>query len=935
VEIILVVTLIGLSFGIGGLPLINWISILLTGQNLNQVGTGNISVSAAFYHGGKLVGILAVISEAAKGIGVVLLARILLSGAEFWQIIAIIALVWGRYSLAKGAGTTNAFWGIVTYDIWSAVLTLSLGGLVFKIWRQRQITKIVILILLGLIIIWRHLQQPGVIIAIIALCLSLGWIIRDVPDDLTLSTSKVNPESRKMFNFFRGPDTLISLEKSLSSLKFGAKAANLSQLKGWGYLVPDGWVIDSDTSLESILAVVNPSGENPLVVRSSVVGEDDCYISAAGQYETKLNITNRSELAEAIADCLASYQSINAEKYRQDQGQKEQKMALIVQKQVKGVFSGVAFSRDPLNPGDETVLIEAFPGDASLVVSGKVTPQSYRVKVNEDKTRDNFSLSQAEVIDAIAQIARELETRYHGIPQDIEWTYDGQCLWLLQTRPITTLQPLWTRKIASEVIPGVIKPLTWSINRPLTCGVWGEIFTLVLGKRAEGLDFTATATLHWGRAYFNASLLGDIFRRMGLPPESLEFLTRGAKMSKPPLQSTLINIPGLFRLLGREWRLAKDWERDNRLYFQPLLASLKTPATDLSPQEIIKRINEILNVLKQATYYSILAPLSLALRQGIFKVDITSLDNSMTPEVQSLRSLSELARKTALLVPNPSSSQDLFNSLSQSTQGQVILGKFQDLLSRYAYLSETATDISISRWGDHPNLVQEQFYQLLNQPQPPVREKPSNNLRGKIVQQRLNLKGQVTEVYSQLLAHLRWSFLALGEKLGKIDSKESLFWLEYSEITENQINLEIIRERKANWQEFTKLTNIPYIVYGNYPGELNSEELTLTGENLTGIGASPGEKTGIIKVVRNFADLSGINKEMILVVPYTDSGWGPFLAQAGGIIAEVGGILSHGAIIAREYGIPAVMDLHNATEIFKNGQKVKINGQRGIVETIK
>jgi pyruvate,water dikinase len=161
------------------------------------------------------------------------------------------------------------------------------------------------------------------------------------------------------------------------------------------------------------------------------------------------------------------------------------------------------------------------------------------------------------LIREVAYLARQLERQFHGIPQDIEWSYDGQTLWLLQSRSITTLQPIWTRKIAAEVIPGIIRPLTWSINRPLTCGVWGEIFTLVLGERAAGLDFNETATLHFSHAYFNATLLGQIFLRMGLPPESLEFLTRGAKFSKPPFSSTLQNVPGLMRLLGTRIEFGK------------------------------------------------------------------------------------------------------------------------------------------------------------------------------------------------------------------------------------------------------------------------------------------------------------------------------------------------------------------------------------------
>ncbi|MCX7597070.1 MAG: PEP-utilizing enzyme, partial [Fischerella sp.] len=86
------------------------------------------------------------------------------------------------------------------------------------------------------------------------------------------------------------------------------------------------------------------------------------------------------------------------------------------------------------------------------------------------------------------------------------------------------------------------------------------------------------------------------------------------------------------------------------------------------------------------------------------------------------------------------------------------------------------------------------------------------------------------------------------------------------------------------------------------------------------------------KVMRNLQAIPEINRETILVVPYTDSGWAPMLVRAGGLISEAGGRLSHGAILAREYGIPAVMDVHNATWMLQDGQKVRIDGTRGIVE---
>jgi phosphoenolpyruvate synthase/pyruvate phosphate dikinase len=171
-------------------------------------------------------------------------------------------------------------------------------------------------------------------------------------------------------------------------------------------------------------------------------------------------------------------------RYRQDQGVAEQSMAVLVQVQVQGVFSGVAFSRDPIARQGDTVIIEALPGMASSVVSGQVTPEQYRVTIGSTapvKSSENdpgWILSDdlhlevegsgeipPRLIQQVAYLARHLEEHHHGIPQDIEWSYDGNQLWVLQSRPITTLLPIWTRKIAAEVIPGFIRSPGRSIVR--------------------------------------------------------------------------------------------------------------------------------------------------------------------------------------------------------------------------------------------------------------------------------------------------------------------------------------------------------------------------------------------------------------------------------------------------------------------------------------
>ena len=952
---------------LGGIPLIAWITFALTKKNLAKLGTGNISVSAAFYHGGKLAGILAVLSEALKGIAAVLLARQFFPAGSEWELIALIALVMGRYWVGKGAGTTNVVWGYVVHDWRVAGLVFLISFISFTILRERELGRIGVLILFPLITALLHPSDSELIGSAVVLAILIGWIYKKIPDDLDLPPTKVT-ESQSMFRFFRGDKAIFSLDNQLNASKFGQKAATLSQLKRWGYAVPMGWVLPPGDDAEPLINFLQPGETEPLVVRSSAVGEDSEQASAAGVYKTLLNVTSKEMLRGAIASIQASYNNNQAVQYRRELGLAEDAMAVLIQKQVTGVFSGVAFSRDPIAQQGDAVIIEALPGDANQVVSGQVTPEQYRVVVTiADNVETQFASLQdtslrieAEgnvpptIIKQVALLARQLENRYHGVPQDIEWSYDGQTLWLLQSRPITTLLPIWTRKIAAEVIPGLIRPLTWSINRPLTCGVWGEIFTLVLGLRAAGLDFNQTATLHYSRSYFNASLLGQIFRRMGLPAESLEFLTRGASFSKPPLSSTFRNIPGLLRLVGREIRLERDWQRDDVQYFAPGLSRLNQESVEnLSPTELLARVDEILELLRRATYYSIMAPLSASLRQAVFRVKDTDIDNSLTPEVEAMNAISTLAEEVRQVVS--SRGDEVNKQLEESEEGRKIIGRFEQLLERYGYLSEVGTDIAVPTWKEDPQAVRDVFVQLVRGGiEPPsrsvalaFRRKERQGRRRGVVQGRVDLKGRVSELYSRLLAELRWCFVALEKvwlRSHLLTQVGDIFFLKEDEVRRvvdadsqliNRLGL-LVESRLTSLEQDRQLESVPQLVYGNTPpaSPASSASPASPASLLQGIGASPGIVEGRVKVLKSWQLLSDIDRETILVVPFTDSGWSPILARAGGLIAEVGGRLSHGAIVAREFGIPAVMDVHNATQLLQDSQRVRINGQLGIVEIL-
>lgn len=1012
---------------LGGLPLVRGLVAIATGKDVRAIGTGNSSVSAAFYHGGRWVGILAVLSEAGKGIAAVVLARQFFPSGSAWELVALMALVLGRYWLGGGAGATNATWGCVWHEPIAAGLTAFVGMMGFTLVRDRRQGRAIVLVLYPLLIAFRHPYATDRIACAALLCALLAWIYQKVPDDLDLNTRDAAPGSQSVFRFFRGDRAGQSLDDRLDRQRVGAKAANLSRLKRWGYAVPMGWVLqpgDDPLSLASYLAGKEPSIEQladgtfepPLIVRSSAVGEDEPGASAAGQYASIAPVLTPDQLIAAIQAVFRSYDAPAAVQYRRDRHIPEASMAVLVQPWITGVFSGVAFSRDPITRQGETVVVEALPGSAAAVVSGQRTPESFSLDITDadlaawregrSQRRDPHGLpgdgaiaqTSALVSDGVtasgdvprwllrevAFLARDLEQRDRGVPQDIEWTYDGERLWILQARPISTLLPIWTRKIAAEAIPGVIRPLTWSINRPLTCGVWGQIFTVVLGDRAARFNFADTADLHFGHAYFNASLLGEIFLTMGLPPESLEVLTRGAKFSRPSLQSTITNLPGLLRLVQRERRLEQDFRRDSRQQFAPGLAQLDAqPARpDVADPNLPAvawgdRITHLLTLLDRATYYSILAPLSAAARQGLWRVPPEYLDPGESPEVAATRSLQAFAKRAyALLDPRQrgelQTSDELFATLATTQAGCDLLESFGALIDRYGYLSEVGTDIAVPTWHEDSTVVRELAVQFVQQQHigeplpfnpmdadsgPRVRPDPPAPRRSprapRAVQRRLDLKGRVTELYSRLLAELRWSFVALEARWiaeGVLGQPGDIFFLTWEEVQSLLARLpssqapdewrdhewrDRIARRRAEDERDRQRPSVPYLVYGADPPTLPPREPV--PEAVTrGLAASAGQMEGTALVVRNLTEVGGMTwpANAILVVPYVDSAWGPVLARSRGLVCETGGRLSHGAIVAREYGIPAVLDVPDATRRFRTGQRLRLDGQTGTIEAI-
>jgi phosphoenolpyruvate synthase/pyruvate phosphate dikinase len=211
----------------------------------------------------------------------------------------------------------------------------------------------------------------------------------------------------------------------------GGKAANLGELLSLGMPVPDGFVVPDPQLSQELICAYLELGVERVAVRSSGIAEDGLTASMAGQHDTYLDVGN-SGLVRAVVDCFSSANNPRAVAYREENGITEDRIAVIVQRMIDPLYSGVLFTADPVDGDTTRMEVEWVMGTGEKLVSGEVIPASTQWAKPSMPALPKGSRS-------LPHLALEIEGHF-GCPQDIEWCVDTDYkLWILQARPITTL----------------------------------------------------------------------------------------------------------------------------------------------------------------------------------------------------------------------------------------------------------------------------------------------------------------------------------------------------------------------------------------------------------------------------------------------------------------------------------------------------------------
>jgi len=739
----------------------------------------------------------------------------------------------------------------------------------------------------------------------------------------------------------------------------GHKAENLFWLLEQGENVPATWVVPagSEPILDEVAAVF--SDDVSYAVRSSADVEDGALLSFAGQFATKLEVLGVPAVHKNIREVQRSVWSESVRSYLVHAGvpDKPIQMGVVVQEMVPPVASGVVFSRNPITGLNEVVL-EAIAGRGDRLVGDGTTPDRWIHRWGSWTEAPQAGVLSDEIALHIVSEARRLAEAYER-PADIEWVWDGEDVWWVQIRPITGIDnvAIYSNRIAKEVMPGLIKPLVWSVNVPVVNSAWIELFTEAIGPNDLQPDDLARSFAY--RAYFNMGAIGDIFEMFGMPRDSLELLLglpegedrpsmkpTGATMRKMPklLNVALANVRYPKRVPGYLEALERQYDRYASKALMPL-----------SEEELLRDVEELMPLTTATALVNIKVPLLANLYNSRMRKKIARA--GFDPEELSVTSVTEMAdiNPQVALESLGAAARSLNNVERDRILERGVAGapdqfrnRVIDFLDTFGHFSASANDFSVAQWKESPDAIA----RLVLDMAPPAtndsvekwdeieatlsgRRRRSLRSARRRTANLIQLRESVSSVYTFGYGVFRRYFLELGRRLaqqGVIAERDDIMFLTLDEVRQAvgsgfQEALELATKRKA---EIERLMNVdmPETIYGeDFVPALPSDELV---GSLAGVPTSRGHYRGRLTVVRGMDDFPKVSHGDVVAVPFSDVGWTPLFAKAGAVIAEAGGMLSHASIVAREYGIPCVVSVNGATRL-PDGAVVVVDAYAGTV----
>ncbi|MEU8424439.1 PEP/pyruvate-binding domain-containing protein [Micromonospora sp. NPDC048835] len=781
----------------------------------------------------------------------------------------------------------------------------------------------------------------------------------------------------------------------------GGKAAGLGELIRHGEQVPDGFCVTTEAHrlgvvpVAEVVAAYERLGAGPVAVRSSATAEDLPDASFAGQQDTVLDVTGTAELIAAIETCWGSLHSDRATAYRDARGIDHDTvwMAVVVQRMVTPTVAGVLFTANPLTGRRDEMAVDAAPGLGTTVVDGAATVDHY---VLDEVTHDDTGCLTSGQLARLRAAGERLQTRFGG-PQDVEWAIDADdVLWLLQSRPITSLfpapppsgKPLPRVYLEFGHVQGMLQPVTPMGMSTLRAQIAAML--AALGVRVEIVDIG-------GRLYGD---LTDLARDRSSRKRLVKLLAvdfgpraqavmqhvladprfaptgggaaRGGAPEAASLRTAGRAVVGILRALARpdaaRTRMFAAVEQLRVRSAAP--ADLRTTADRLRfVQERDGDDGSADAIMWPIVAGMLAAALPTALLKGVAGPDevhavLGGMPHNVTIEMDlALWRLAQGAGEHRQL---------LLDTPPAELAARYLRGALPDIgltafLNDYGHRGVAEVDLGVPRWAEDPTPVfaavanylrvtdpqqgpDKRFERSAAAAETALRELVTRARRRRPVRGRLagfllrrarslaglREAGKFAGLYP--LRETRRQLLLIGEDLhgsGLLNQPDDIMFLTLDEVhtvVHQGVDLRgTVTARRAVHRRELRRTTVPVALLSDG----TDVETVLPGTpaddgTLAGVGASAGRVTGPARVVHD-PGTAHIEPGEVLVAATTDPGWTPLFLTAAALVTETGAIMAHGPTVAREYGIPAVICVPDATRAISTGQLVTVDGAAGTI----
>jgi len=735
-------------------------------------------------------------------------------------------------------------------------------------------------------------------------------------------------------------------------------------------------------------------GGFPVAVRSSGVLEDLDGASFAGQYESFLFVKNIDELRRRIHDCRESRRSERIVHYLQQRGYRpdDAEVAVLIQKMVDADRAGVAFTINPLTGREEHATLELCRGVGERLVSGHVTPTRYvldlrtAAAVEEAIGPDAVALS-ADERQALATALLRIQAHFGG-PQDIEWAIDGQGkLWLLQSRPITRIA--W-RDDVEEYTNADFKDggISARVSTPMMLSLYRNDFDTSMQAYAIAIKLRRASepparwfASFYGRGYWNASVVKQLMKKVPGFDERKFDQDLGIQKQYPPegplvvpttLRTILPAIPVALALASeyaKQLETVRQFRREFPERRQAWLDRIaRFPATDDATfYADLERAACQFHLETEGAYFTVIYGNTNAqtdFKQLLAKIDrVTKGETALVALLGGLTDVRHMDVQRGIL-------QLLAAARASGIGSEGWRAALRSFLDDHGFHSDAELDITVPRWSEVPERVTQMIRGMLEgavkaaDPDATARDAQARYererqavlarlgrrvlLKRSFVKQMgrvrtfLSAREEMRHYSTQCYDIVRRYLLEAGRRLaaaGVLPSAQAIFMLDLDDLRSvarapapSAERDALIAYRQQMYDGYRTLTPPNELGRGVSAAVASAGTASADGRLLlTGLGCSPGVAEGKARIIRSLDEVSSLQHGEILVTRFTDPGWTPALGIVAGVVTEVGGLLSHAAVIGREYGIPAVLNVPRAMEVLPANQRIRVDGTKGTV----